>query len=177
MSGIIELDRYIAAWNFCAGTDAGGRGGGAPPEPARHRARRPLRNPLNRRRGAAQLAHHRLSLVRCRGRRLRRLGDLHDRQRRRHARDLTRLRLVAALRGGGACWPATRLRLGDGARGGALGILLGVGASGSRGMILKTASALIAVSTGAAAGGVSGALARLLNSSTPTVVTSAAGTS
>src|SRR4051812_24602212 len=47
----------------------------------------------------------------------------------------------------------------------------------SRGTILKMASALIAVAMGAAAGTVSGVLARLLNSSTPTVVTSAAGTS
>ena len=56
--------------------------------------------------------------------------------------------------------------------------LLTAGASsGSRGVILKTASALIAVSTGAATGVVSGALARLLNSRMPTPVTSAAGTS
>ena len=53
----------------------------------------------------------------------------------------------------------------------------GASSTGSRGTILKTASALIAVSTGAVTGGVSDTLARLLNSTTPTVVTSAAGTS
>ena len=49
--------------------------------------------------------------------------------------------------------------------------------SGSRGVILKMASALIAVSIGAATGVVSGVFARLLNSRMPKPVTSAAGTS
>ena len=81
MSAIIE--RYIAAWKSCAGTAAGGRGGGsAANQPATERVG-PLRNPLDRRRGASQPAHHRVVTVRCRRGRLRLLGHLHDRQRRR----------------------------------------------------------------------------------------------
>ena len=83
----------------------------------------------------------------------------------------------AALRDGGVL-DATGFGLTAAREGAPLTRLESCSASaGSRGTILKTASALIAVSTGAVTGGVSGALARLLNSKTPTVVTSAAGTS
>ena len=105
------LTWYIAAWKFCAGTAAGGRGGALRGEPARHRAGGPLRNPLDRRRGASQLAHRPSVTVRCRRGRLRLFGHLHDRQRRRHARDLTRRRLGHGLARCARCW-RRRLRIG-----------------------------------------------------------------
>src|SRR5438046_3356300 len=85
-------------------------------------------------------------------------------------------RSLAGLRGGrmmltvlaAACFGAALMR--------GAAVLTAGASSGSRGVILKTASALIAVSTGAATGVVSGVLARLLNSRMPTPVTSAAGT-
>ena len=51
--------RYIDAWKFWLGTDAGGRGVGAAANQPATDCAGPLRNPRHRRRGAAELAHHR----------------------------------------------------------------------------------------------------------------------
>ena len=127
MSGIIERSTSPPGNSAPAPAPAAGRRR-IRREPARHRARGPLRNPLHRRRGAAQLAHDRVLAVRRRGSRLRRLGIGCSgicTTAAAHARDLTRgCRLVHGLARCGAAVPAAGFGLTARARGRSLGVRL-----------------------------------------------------
>ena len=141
----------------------------------RHRGRRPRRRRIRENQPATERAAHcgirwtvavalrslpmtALVAVRRGAAGLRLLGDLHDRQRRRHARNLARLQARSRACAVAAVLTAAGFGLAACAEAALVAACSAGFLDGSRGMILKTASALIAVSTGAATGGVSGAL-------------------